>query len=119
MKPLGKEVKSPRRTTAVLHITTEVVESGRKTETRIEKTRSLKRYLLAKIQMWINSLLEADRDEFLGGGRYDPLDPEHDNYRNGYRARKLNLFGLGELGLKVPRDRNGEFESELLPVRKG
>jgi putative transposase len=71
------------------------------------------------VQSWVNSLLEAERDEFLGRGRYQPLDAKHHNYRNGYRPRKLNLFGLGELELRVPRDRKGEFESELLPERKG
>jgi hypothetical protein len=66
---LLEEIQSLRRTTAVLKITTEVVESGKKTETGIEKTRSLKRYLLEKMRTWINGLLEAERDEFLGGGR--------------------------------------------------
>ncbi len=67
----------------------------------------------------MNSLLEAERDEFLGRGRHQPLDAEHDNYRNGYRPRKINFFGLGEIELQVPRDRQGEFESEWLPERKG
>ena len=66
-----------------------------------------------------NSLLEGERDEFLGRGRHQPLDAEHDNYRNGYRGRKINLFGLGEIELQIPRDRQGQFESEWLPERKG
>lgn len=103
----------------MLHITTEVQEPGNQPQVRAEKARSLKRYLLEKVQTWVNSLLEAERDEFLGRGRYQPLDAKHHNYRNGYRPRKLNLFGLGELELRVPRDRKGEFESELLPERKG
>jgi putative transposase len=68
---------------------------------------------------WVNGLLEAERGEFLGRGRYQMLDEQHDNYRNGYRPRKINLFGLGELKLRVPRDRKGEFQSELLPEGKG
>jgi len=79
----------------------------------------LKRYLLEKVQAWTNALLEAERDEFLGRGRYELLDEEHDNYRNGYRPRRINLFGLGELELRLPRDRKGEFESEFLPEGKG
>ena len=71
------------------------------------------------MKSWINSLLEGERDEFLGRGRHQPLDPEHDNYRNGYRRRKINFFGLGEIELRVPRDRQGEFESRWLPERKG
>src|SRR2546426_706087 len=62
-------------------------------------------------------VLEAERDEFLGRGRYASLDEQHDNYRNGYRRRVLNFFGLGKIELKVPRDRKGEFESAWLPER--
>jgi putative transposase len=63
--------------------------------------------------------LEAERDEFLGRGRHQRLDLEHDKYRNGYRPRRINFFGLGEIALRVPRDRQGSFESEWLPERKG
>lgn len=40
------------------------------------------------------------------------------NSRNGYRNRSLSLSGLGELGLRVPRDRQGHYRSRLLPFRK-
>jgi putative transposase len=89
----------------------------RKRSAQKEK-KSLKKYLLEKMQQWINSLLEGERDELLGRARYEGLDAEHDNYRNGYRPRRLNFFGLGSLELKVPRDRKGEFESAWLPERK-
>lgn len=89
----------------------------RKRSAKKEK-QSLKRYLLEKMQQWINFLLEAERDEFLGRPRYGGLDEAHDNYRNGYRPRRLNFFGLGSIDLKVPRDRRGEFESAWLPERK-
>src|SRR5207247_839410 len=79
--------------------------------------KSLKQYLLEKMRTWIDSVLEAERDEFLGRGRYAQLDEAHDNYRNGYRHRVLNFFGLGKIELKVPRDRKGEFESAWLPER--
>lgn len=84
-----------------------------------KEKKSLKQYLLEKMRTWINSVLEAERDEFLGRGRYAPLGEGQDNYRNGYRGRQMNFFGLGKIDLKVPRDRNGEFESAWLPERKG
>jgi len=40
------------------------------------------------------------------------------NWRNGYRSRTLSIAGLGPLGLRVPRDRQGHYRSELLPFRK-
>lgn len=96
-------------------------EKAEKKETAEEKQgkHSLKRYLLEKMQGWINGLLEAERDEFLGRGRYAPLSGKDGNYRNGYRPRSINFFGLGQIELKVPRDRKGEFESAWLPERKG
>jgi putative transposase len=103
----------------VLNITTEPTEPDLAAERFAPKKASLKRYVLEKLQTWVNSLLEAERDEFLGRGRHQPLDENHDNYRNGYRPRKINFFGLGEVELQIPRDRKGEFESQWLPERKG
>ncbi|MDE3178353.1 MAG: IS256 family transposase [Acidobacteriota bacterium] len=106
----------------MLNITTETSrnaeENGKAGKGKKQK-RSLKRYLLEKMQIWINGLLEAERDEFLGRGRHAKLDEKHDNYRNGYRPRTINFFGLGRIQLRVPRDRKGEFESAWLPERKG
>ena len=103
----------------MLNITLEEVSDKKKGPLKRDQKRSLKRYLLEKVQQWINSLLEAERDEFLGRDRQQRLDENRDNYRNGYRPRKLNLLGLGGLELRVPRDRKGEFHSAWLPERKG
>lgn len=105
----------------MLNITLEEVPNNRENQEakpRPRPKRSLKQYLLEKVQHWINSLLEAERDEFLGRGRHERLAEEEGNYRNGYRPRKLTLLGLGELDLRVPRDRKGEFHSAWLPERK-
>lgn len=91
-------------------------ESNQKGIEKSEK-KSLKAYLLEKVRTWVNSLLEAERDEFLGRQRHEPVG-EDGNYRNGYRPRTLNVLGIGEVELEVPRDRNGEFRSAWLPDRK-
>ena len=96
----------------MLNITTEPTAPNQGTEKAAPRKVSLKRYVLEKLRTWVNSLLEAERDEFLGRGRHQPLDESHDNYRNGYRPRKINFFGLGEVELRVPRDRKGAFESQ-------
>ena len=102
-----------------MNLNTEEKREKKETQGERESKRSLKRYLLEKMQAWINGLLEAEREEFLGRGRHEMLDERHDNYRNGYRPRKINFFGLGTLELRVPRDRKGKFESAWLPERKG
>jgi len=80
----------------------------RKRAGRREK-KSLKQYLLEKMRTWIDSVLEGERDEFLGRGRYAQLDEQHDNYRNGYRRRvlkgSLNRPGCRSERLRIPRPR--------------
>jgi putative transposase len=103
----------------MLNITTEPQSEDLRKPVKAEKKRCLKQFLLEKMPSWINSLLEAERDEFLGRGRHAPLDEQHDNYRKGYRSRWINFFSLGKMEFKVPRDRNGKFESTWLPEGKG
>ena len=92
------------------------IETAEKQKAPLKK--SLKVYLLEKIRVWINGLLEGERDEFLGRGQRQQLDADHNNYRNGYRSRKLNMLGFGDIDIQIPRDRNGEFRSAWLPERK-
>jgi hypothetical protein len=56
----------------VLNLNTEGKREKDETQEGSQGKRSLKRYLLEKMQVWINSLLEAERDEFLGRGRHAP-----------------------------------------------
>jgi hypothetical protein len=81
----------------VLNLSTEGKAGRKGTGEEKQQKRSLNRYLWENMQVRINSLLEADRDEFLGRGRHALLDEEHDDYRNGYRPRRINFFGLGTL----------------------
>jgi hypothetical protein len=52
----------------VLNITTEPTRPDPEAERAVAKKASLKRYVLEKLRSWVNSLLEAERDEFLGRG---------------------------------------------------
>ena len=61
----------------------------------------------------IEEMLEAEMDEHLG---YDKHNPEGDltgNSRNGYNKKTLQTQ-MGKTEIKVPRDRNGEFEPQLI-----
>ncbi len=59
--------------------------------------------------------LEAELEEFLGYPRYQRSDS--DNYRNGHTSKTVKTTS-GELEIKVPRDRKGEFEPKLIPKRQ-
>lgn len=56
----------------MLNITTEPTRPNPEAETAAPKKVSLKRYVLEKLRTWVNSLLEAEREEFLGAGGTSP-----------------------------------------------
>jgi transposase-like protein len=61
----------------------------------------------------IEQMLEAELTEDLGYDRYDPEGRNSGNSRNGHYSRKMRS-SAGDTEIQVPRDRNGEFQSELL-----
>jgi transposase-like protein len=63
--------------------------------------------------MMIEELLEAERDDHLGYGKYDTKNKETDNSRNGYSSKTVRA-SQGEMELKIPRDRKGEFEPQVV-----
>jgi len=67
------------------------------------------------IQQTLQEALEAELEEFLGYSKYERY--ENDNYRNGY-IPKIVKTDLGEVEIRTPRDRKGEFEPKAVPKRK-
>jgi transposase-like protein len=61
----------------------------------------------------LEEMLEAELDEELGYEKYDRTE-EKDNYRNGYTSKKVKGT-LGEMELKIPRDRNGSYDPKIVP----
>ena len=58
-------------------------------------------------------MLEAELDNELGYSRYDYKNKNTDNCRNGHSRKKVKTE-LGEIDIKVPRDRQGEFEPTVV-----
>lgn len=61
----------------------------------------------------IEQMLETELTEKLGYERYEAEGRNSGNNRNGHYSRKMRTSG-GDAEIRVPRDRNGEFTSELL-----
>ena len=61
----------------------------------------------------IEQMLEAELSEELGYDRYETKGRNSGNSRNGHSPGKMRTSG-GDTEIKVPRDRNSEFQSELL-----
>ena len=57
--------------------------------------------------------LEGELDDELGYSKYDYRNKEGENSRNGY-SKKTVKTSFGDAEIKVPRDRNGEYEPQLI-----
>ena len=61
----------------------------------------------------LQDMLEAEMDEHLGYSKYDYQNKITDDSRNGYSPKTVTS-SMGEIDLDVPRDRNGEFEPQIV-----
>jgi len=66
---------------------------------------------------YLNLLMESELTFMLGRERYQRARGAV-NYRNGAYHRRFTLKGIGQVTVRVPRDRNGEFRSSVLPRSK-
>ena len=66
---------------------------------------------------YLTNLMKAELTHILGREEYERSDGET-NHRNGSYARKFCIKGIGEVDTKVPRDRNGEYQTQVLPRSK-
>lgn len=64
----------------------------------------------------LQEMLEAELTTQLGYNKYEYTDEAKQNYRNGYGTKNIHS-SAGDFELKVPRDRNGEFDPII--VEKG
>lgn len=65
----------------------------------------------------VNKLLQIELTEFLNYDRYDRIGFNSGNSRNGFYDRSIKTE-YGELNIRVPRDRNGEFSNQTITPYK-
>ena len=66
---------------------------------------------------YMSELMDTELTDFLGRQRYERIEG-NSNHRNGSYARKYTLKGIGKVSVRVPRDRNGDFETQVIPRSK-
>jgi len=66
---------------------------------------------------YLSRLMDIERTQFLGRERYEHGEGDV-NHRNGSYPRNFTLKGIGAVQVEVPRDRRGEFETQVLPRSK-
>lgn len=63
---------------------------------------------------YLTDLMNAELTHFLGREPYERKG-ESPNYRNGSYDRGFTLKGIGEVAVKVPRDRKGDYQTQVIP----
>jgi putative transposase len=66
---------------------------------------------------YLSELMDVELTQFLGRGRYERVG-DKTNHRNGSYPRGFTLKGIGEVAVKVPRDRDGGFKTQVIPRSK-
>ncbi len=62
----------------------------------------------------LEAMLEGELEDHLGYAKHDNEGHHSGNSRNGYSAKTLK-GEQGEIAIDIPRDRNGEFEPQVIP----
>jgi putative transposase len=65
----------------------------------------------------VEQLLEAEMDQHLGYSKHSSVGNNSGNSRNGKTSKKV-MTSYGQIELDTPRDRNGEFEPEIVKKRQ-
>lgn len=66
---------------------------------------------------YLSEMMKVELSRFLGREPYERLETA-DNYRNGTYPRRFTMKGIGEVAVRVPRDRRGEFNTRIIPRSK-
>jgi putative transposase len=66
---------------------------------------------------YLTNLMKAELTHILGREEYE-RGKGKTNHRNGSYPRNFCIKGIGEVAVKVPRDRNGEYQTQVLPRSK-
>ena len=96
----------------------EVVELFKEIQKTPEKLFEMMRLDIREIAgEYLTSLMDAELTIHLGRDRYKRCRIEV-NHRNGSYPRQFTLKGIGEVGVRIPRDRKNTFQTSVLPQRK-
>jgi putative transposase len=96
----------------------EVIELFKEIQVAPEKLFEIMRLDIKKIAGdYLSSLMKSEIAIHLNRRRYERCG-DGVNHRNGYYPRRFTVKSIGEVDVKVPRDRKGTFNTTILPKRK-
>jgi len=93
----------------------EVVSVFKEIQTRPQKIFEMMRLEVQEmVGRYLSELMNGELTNFLGREPYE-RNAEDPNYRNGSYGRKFTMKGIGKVSVNVPRDRNGQYHTQVLP----
>jgi putative transposase len=69
------------------------------------------------VGQYLSEMMQVELTQFLGREPYERTDAES-NHRNGAYHRQFTLKGIGSVDVQVPRDRKGDFQTQVIPRSK-
>ena len=67
-----------------------------------------------EVGKYLTTLMDAELTHHLGREKYERIEGDA-NHRNGTYSRRFCIKGIGEVELRIPRDRDGEFKTQVVP----
>ncbi len=67
---------------------------------------------------FLETMMSAEISLFLGREKYERqtlVAVKSRNYRNGWYNRSFCVKGIGQIEMRIPRDRNGQFQTTIIP----
>jgi transposase-like protein len=81
---------------------------------RRKRNESPERQALSEMMSVIlEGALDGELDDELGYSKYDYKNKDTGNSRNGYSKKTMHT-SYGDMDLEIPRDRNGEYEPQVI-----
>ncbi len=81
--------------------------------TQCESMQDVQELLKDLFKGTVEEMLETEMDEHLGYNKHSPLGDLTGNSRNGYNKKTIQTQ-MGKAEIRIPRDRNGEFEPQVI-----
>jgi len=76
---------------------------------------SFQNYFNSIFKQGIEEMLQGEMDEHLGYSKHTTEGYNTGNSRNGTFPKTITTENVGDIILNIPRDRNGEFEPQVVP----
>jgi putative transposase len=70
------------------------------------------------VGQYLSKLMKMELTHFLGRKPYERREQEDPNHRNGSYDRNFTLKGVGLVEVEVPRDRKGEYKTQIIARSK-